>query len=203
MKKRTATKETPVDLLGGKPDDARWVRRCLKELGQSQAWLAKEAGLSLIMVNSFLNGKKNLSPSASSRVMRAITDAQHELPRLSPEAAARIRTKANKSLTEASDSSKKYSSNLELLAVLAGPPRDPAAYRAWEAKQIEIHAAAEELPVAKGWIKEIERRNSDLNKQVETLEQIRANGEELVGLYRGVISRLKQQLQDAGITPAE
>jgi hypothetical protein len=223
MKKR-ATKAASVDVLGNLPDDAIRVRQCLKELGKSQTWLAQEANLSLIMVNSFLNGRKKLSPSASERVARVINagfDQKNaaDRPRLSAEQAARLRQQANRTLNEPLDEVEhQYYAFLDLrsavdpdgvltvqeaLVALGGPPLHPVAYEAWKAKQIEVHTAAKELPLAKAWIKRLEGQRSDLQKQISLLEQINSKNDEVVSLYQGLAERLKKQLLDAGITPVE
>jgi hypothetical protein len=234
MKKRTTKKEAAVEVLGSLPDDAARVRQCLKDLGRPQAWLAKEAGLSLIMVNSFLNGKKNLSPAASDRVMAIINAGFSEKraadsPRLTSEDAQAQqqseseipRSQVNMlevfdglsddvkqdyeniaDLRKAIDSSSLFHKR-DVFFDMMGPPRDPDRYKAWKARQMELHAAADELPIAKAWIRAMEKRRDALQERVSHLEQIQALNEELVALYKGVVDRLKKQLLDSGITPTD
>jgi hypothetical protein len=176
------------------------------------------------MVNSFLNGKKNLSPAANRRVMGAIdgdfekkkvednipitAEALAQHPRLAAQVAKEFNTQFLHEVKSFIDLRKAVDPNNlldehEARITLAGPPRDLMAYRAWKAKQIEIHAAADELPTAKAWIKEMEKRRDDLQERVSHLEQIQSLNEELVALYKGLVDRLKKQLIDAGLTPTD
>jgi len=224
MKKR-ATKAVPVDVLGNLPDDAAWVRRCLKESGKSQAQLADKAGLSLVMVNAYLNEKRKLSLAASKRVLAALNlfsaekDAADK-PRLSAEDAARIRQQADKLLEdyERPDEVHEYYAFLDLrnavdpdgllsaheaLVALGGPPREAVAYEAWKAKQIELHAAAKELPFAKAWIRHQDKRVAALTETEAVQKEIISNLKEIAALREGQVNRLRQQLLDAGITPTD
>ena len=221
MKKRTTKKESQVDVIGAKPDDVTRVRQCLKELGRSQAWLAKEAGLSLIMVNSFLNGKKNLSSAAGDRIMLVINAAFSEkkvagldekVTDLEKDAADQVQHDydALVDVRKAIGSKNTVLSAREALISLAGPPRDPAAYEVWKARQVELHEAAEELPHAKEWIKHIEEQRDNLLKQISGLErevsllkEIKSHSDEMISLYAGLVKRLKKQLSDAGLEPTE
>jgi transcriptional regulator with XRE-family HTH domain len=222
MKKR-ATKAVPVDVLGNLSDDAVRVRQCLNELGWSQARLADKVGLSLVMISAFLNGKKRLSPAASDRVMTEIAAGfddkkAADKPRISPEQAVSIRERATKLIDEIPEEVHQYQAFLdvrnavdpfgefsarEALISLGGPPRDPVAYEAWKAKQLELHAAAKELPVAKAWIAHQDKRVAALMKTEAVQKEIISNLKEIAALREGQVNRLRQQLRDAGIAPTD
>ena len=100
-------KDERTNRLGDLPDDAEWIRRCLRELEWTQQRGADESGISQPNFNAFLNGKRPLPRVASARLLEAIgrgfdakraADAVSQKPRLTPEAAARIRSRANKVL---------------------------------------------------------------------------------------------------------
>jgi hypothetical protein len=169
------------------------------------------------MVNSFLNGKKKLSPAASDRVMLALNagfaekkDADESRQADAPlgdlvdeslDVAELGQYEAFADVRKAFDSSFGFLSAREAPIILGGPPRDPVKYKAWKAKQIELLSSAKELPIAKTWIKHLEQQRSHFQKEILLLEQVKSSRDEVVFLYQGLVERSKKQLQDAGITP--
>jgi transcriptional regulator with XRE-family HTH domain len=223
MKKKT--EKTPRGLgLGALKTDAGAIDGFMKKLGVTEAWLAEKTGLSQQYINRLRNGKqKNASPAATDRIIDALQcawDAKEaaDKPRLTPEAAARIRQRAAELLGEIPDEVHEYYAFLDLrnavdpdgllsareaLISLGGPPRDPVAYEAWKAKQIELHAAAKELPVAKTWIRHQDKRVAALTETEAVQKEIISNLKEIAALREGQVNRLRQQLLDAGITPTD
>lgn len=188
---------------GSEPSDVNQIRRFMKEQGLTEAQLAKEAGISQQHLNRFLNKKVVLSAAASDRVIAVLmvhSDAKKaaETTGLSPEAAARIRAKAN--LIDTTAGNETHPSSFDLLLSLAPPPRDPVAYKQWKATRIEQLSAVEELGSAKTWITHVERQRDDLKRELLEAE-LKAN-QELIATYRRVVA-LEKQLRDAGITPVE
>jgi hypothetical protein len=210
MKKKTAKAAPKAVVLGALPGDTARVRQSLSELGWPQSRLARESGLSLIMVNSFINGNRRLSFAASDRVLDAIRRG-FDKKKADDEARKTIdrdvESKAMEKVFGDADGLK----NLRALAAvgeLQGPPRDPVAYRAWKARQLELLSASDDLRAERARNAELEKelsaqrvRTTDLEKEISLLERIKSNSEELVSLYQAQVGRLKQQLLGAGITP--
>lgn len=198
MKQKRTKAEEPTGPLGVRSDDIAQVRRALDQLGWSQTRLAEETRLSQPMINAFLNGKRKLSVAATDRVLSALRIAT-----LEHKAAAELQN-AYGGYTDVHRAVRPKDARTErdLFIGLAGPPpRDSAAYEEWKTRQVEIFTAAGELPAAKARIAGLEHELAVSQERVSFLEQIKANSDEIMGLYQGLIERLKKQIRDAGMTP--
>lgn len=190
MKKKTAKTETGLGIL---PDDRAAVRHYLKRLGWTVLTLAQRSDLSRQMLTAWFAGDRNLSDAATTRIIAALQVGWWEMQAarkaiITPEVAAQIRARA-----WAEVESMKSSSD----------PKNPIANLLAIDDRQTILSASEELPLAKSWIERIEAERDTLKAEVASLKKINALSTEALDLYKSLVQRLKQQLLDAGITPAK
>lgn len=210
-------------------DDVSAIRQFMKDLDWTQERLANESGLSLPTIKLFLTGKRKLSAAASDRVVGAL-QAGHvaknasdgamrsALPRLSPEAAERIRAKANASLSEHdlpavqrltfeqalqmplhevidAVTNEIESSPLSLLWSLGQSVAledRRAAITAQVTADPRVHIAG-----AKEWIRHVEKQRDDLKGElVEVRRELLAANEELLETYRRVVGLEKELAEE-------